>query len=358
MIFKNKKISLKTIIYASMVFISLVYSFIMVPNVYSSTAKFSIESGTEKTTFMPTWLPSTSNNKDAHLLKEYAKSTTMLGNIKKKFSISDEYFLRALSPYSRIFSSSGSYGVAESYREFLKYIVDETSGVITVSYETTDPRMSKKILDYVIDESNIFINKISSDRLEKESQRQEVIVAKYFTEMNKLKQQLARVKKEMGVISPAMEMESGNSKISQLEKVKLEKELELAEKKVYLANGSPTITALELEIKRIAQLIENSKKEMVSGDLEKSSSIKKYEELVSRVEIAKTMWQKTLSDVSITRESIKSGQKTFVLIQAPALVSDPVGPNRFYNFLTIMMTLMMFYFVGRFVLETILDHRD
>jgi capsular polysaccharide transport system permease protein len=340
------------------VILILFYVEFSIPNKYRSEAKITIESANSATSMVPTWMPTQSGSKESYLLRDYVNSNSMFKKVNESFSLGYEYDNLVLPPHERILTGRSKGDMADIYRGLINYSVSEDSGVISISYDSSNPELSRDVVNFVLEESSKFINSISKKMSSSEVLYYNEHVETYLLEINRLKSELTKIRSSMGVSSPDENAKVLETQIAKLRDKKVSLELELKDKSIILSESSQGLKSIKYQINNVSELIEQEKKKLLQLPKDKTNLSKQYDELVLKIEVYKQMWQAAIIEAKSAKAKASKDIKTFITIQEPTLTSDPVYPNKLYMLMTILMTLLLIYIAVNLALETIRDHKN
>jgi len=302
---------------------------------------------------------SSSNMQDSKLIEKYILSIEMFNKIDKKFNLKKHYMSKELDFLQRKYDFSKSSSFFDLYKKRVVISYDELSSTLDISFLHTDPKIAKRILEYIIKEAEKKLNmydKENGNELLDFIKSQEIQNKKTLFDSIEA---LLEYQNKHKMIDPSMDIKSKSRILSGLEKKVIEKEIEYSNLKQYMNKNSVEVRTLKAQINSLKRKL-NDIKSQLSGSSKKelNENLFEFERLKSDVEFNKERYKQTLIQLDMAMIQATQNAKNFIIITKPTLSDDYSSPNKPKNIITIFMVLFMIYGIISMIYAIIKDHRD
>ena len=290
--------------------LAAIYFGLFATDVYVSEGSFAIRSSTSsaQSSGLSSLLSSSivsSGTQDSLLIAEYVQSHDMLAELQKRIDIRGHYSDEAVDRLSRMKSDATLEEMREFFREHVRIMRDSQSDVLTLFVRAFDPVVSHDIAEAIIDISESLINRIS-DNMESDalaSANAEVDIA--MKKVHMASAALTRFRSSNVSMNPIMEAEALFGVVTGLEQSITEVEAQLVEKRAYMRDGSPEVTALRNRLNALKKQRSVEKGRLLGGDGSKSPSlIGDYEPLEVARELAQQQYASALASLELARVEV------------------------------------------------------
>lgn len=298
---------------------------------------------------------------DAHFLKTYLQSPQVLRDLSRTFDLDKAYARNSKDPFAGIEPGLSTEKRLEFFKKQVSVSLDEISGAVILRTVGLDPRASYDLNRFMLSKSEEFVNRLNQDISQKQ-----LIFAE--AELIRARSNLERAKNRMisyqdanrVVIDPKGEAGLATATISKLQERLVDRKVELATlKRQYKDPREPEVLAVADEARELQQQIAQEQRSLVARDgrnlNRKAAEVVKLE---SDVGFATDTYKLALTSVEKARVESKRQQKFMALLSAPQIPEDPENNWRTRGFVTIVMSLLVAFGLGKFVLGMQASHRQ
>ncbi|MCP4748912.1 MAG: hypothetical protein GY874_22685 [Desulfobacteraceae bacterium] len=300
-----------------------------------------------------------SQQQDANIVVEYLQSMDMLKKVEQKFKLREHYTSGQTDILERLFYFSSDEDFLNLYRKHLSIIIDELSGITHIYFESTDRRLSRQILSFLLKEGEAFLNSLNHQRAEKKI----TFAASQLTQNKvKLDQAISRLKEfqnQNSIVDPSADVAVNNSIISSLEASIVEKTAEYNQLISYMAPD--TIDALKLKklIQELKTALRKTKSKLSgSKNVQLNDLIFEFQKLKNEVDFATEVYKKTIVQHEISKIEALQISKIFEVIAAPSLPDGHIYPNRLKILMMTALLLAGTNKIAGLIWAIIKDHKD
>ena len=234
---------------------------------------------------------------------------------------------------------------------------DSQSDVLTLTVRAFNPGVSQEIAEAIIDISESLINRISddmeSDALASANAEVDIAVSK----VHQASAALTRFRSSNVSMNPIMEAEALFGVVTGLEKAITDVEAELVEKRAYMRDGSPEVTALKNRLNALKKQRSVEKGRLLGGEGSQSPNlIGDYEPLEVARELAQQQYASALASLELAR--VEAGRKKLYLVTfiAPSRPDEAVEPKRVMSVVTVSVFSFVIYLIGGLMWSALKDH--
>ena len=342
--------------------LSVIYFGLFATDVYVSEASFAIRSATSSA--QPSGLSSllsssivSSGTQDSELIAEYVQSHDMLAELQKRIDVRAHYSANTADYLSRLKHDASQEELREFFREQVRVMRDSQSDVLTLTVRAFDPVVSQKIASLIIDISESLINRISddmeSDALASANAEVDLAVKK----VHQASAALTQFRSANVSMNPIMEAQALFSVVTDLEKSITGIEAELVEKRAYMREESPDVTALKNRLNALQKQRSVEKGRLLGGESTQSASlIGDYEPLEVARELAQQQYASALASLELARVEVARKKLYLVTFIAPSRPDEAVEPERVMNVITVSVFSFVIYLIGGLMWSALKDH--
>jgi capsular polysaccharide transport system permease protein len=293
-------------------------------------------------------------------LREFLTSQDMLDILQQKLAWSTHYANRWIDPIYWLKADAQREDMLKYYRRVVTAHFDEQTGLLLISVEAFDPAFSEQVVRAMQSESERFVNELShrmareqmtfaQDELSKARQayedRREALLA--FQGSNNLLDAEATAKARSTVIADL------EAKLT-MERATLKGLL------ATLDDGTPQVRQQRTRIRAIEQQLTSETQRLISQkDGEQLNVVaSRYRNLTIDAVIAEEAYKFSVGAVETARIEASKKLRSLITVVSPNTPDRAVYPERIYNLITLLIALLIFYGIARFVIASIEDHRD
>jgi len=293
-------------------------------------------------------------------LREFILSNDMLKVLQRELQWSDHYAQFRRDPLYWLNQDAPQEDVLEYYRRVVKPHFDEQTGLLTVAVQAFSPEFAEASLNAILNESERFVNELSH-RMARE-------------EMDFARQELAKAREEYELRQDALLDFQGSSNLLDAEAAARARAGVIAELEAQLTKERATLKGLETTLRadtpqvrqqrnRIRaleqQLAVENRRLVAQQDGDRLNVVaSRYRSLTIDAAIAEEAYKYAVSAVETTRIEASKKLRSLVTVVSPNTPVLALYPERIYNLITLLIGLLLFYGIARFVIATIEDHRD
>lgn len=342
--------------------ITAIYLYLFSPDRYVSQSKLGIYdadiSPISNDLFSSLGLSSGREQNDMRLLEAYLYSPKLLKTIDKQLEAKNHY----ASSWDFLFGI----GKNSSTEDFLKYFhkrmtvqVDGSSGLIILTTEGFDPEFALKLNKMLLKKGEDFINDLNQNIARKEMQFSIEEMNRSLAALSSAQAKLSDFQAQTNLASPQAEGESIITIAYQMEASLAEAKAQLRETLTYLSEESPQAKALKSKIQALKAQIAETKSKLTGSESSGINQISiKYQELLLETELAKVVYETSLSSFELARAQSTKQLKHFLIASEPALPEKALYPERGYWLSTLTLIYLCIYGVFILIARSIAEHRE
>ncbi len=297
------------------------------------------------------------SREDAFFLKEYIYSYDMFEYLTKAIKLRKLYRNWVWDPFSRLFYHTSKEEALEYYRSKVLVVLEENSGVLTITTQGFNPQDAQRINNAILERSEWFLNNISHKIAKNQVSFFESQVKLALNNMQKAQQAMIAFQAEHNVIHPSVQTESGAKLVASLMAELATQEAELKALASYLSNNSPQIISMEAKIGALKKQIDQERKLIAGGDTQALNSASlKFQNLEIEAKLAEEIYKSTLALLEKnTLNSVKQF-KSLVVISAPTLPEKALLPRKIYNLILFFIVISAVYGTIKLIWTSIKEH--
>jgi capsular polysaccharide transport system permease protein len=344
--------------------LTAIYLFVLAPDRYVSTSLLSVYDSAvpsaSNDVFSSLGITSGQSNTDLQLLEAYLHSPQLLHNADEELAVKAHYsdtsdFLFGLDMNAPV-EDFHSF-----YQERVLVQVNQQTRLLTITTEGYTPEFALKLNQFLIQEGERVINRLNQDVARTEMGFAEEEIARSLNLLKEAQTELARYQSREDVTIPQSEGESILSVINGMEASLAETRIQLNETLTFLSPDSPQARSLSAKISALETQIEEQKSRIIgaSGSDEALTRLQiEYNELLSRVELAKVVYEAAVSSYEISRSQSTKKLKHLLIPSPPALPEKPELPERSYWWATLTLIYLALFGIVKMVQRSIREHQD
>ena len=297
------------------------------------------------------------SREDAFFLKEYIYSYDMFEYLNHRIKLCKLYRHGVWDPFSRLFRNTSKEEALEYYKSKVAVILEENSGVLTITTQGFNPQNAQIINKAILERSEWFLNDISQKIAKNQKLFFDSQVKVALTNMQKAQQAMITFQTEHNIIHPLAQTESGTKLVANLMAELAAQEAELKALGCYLTNNAPQVISLENKIDGLKKQIDQERKMVAGGDTKAlNSAFLKFQNLEIEEKLAEEVYKSTLALVEQNNLNSSKQFRSLVIISAPTLPEKAVLPKRLYNLLLFFILVTAVYGTIKLILTSIKEH--
>jgi len=344
--------------------LTAIYLYLLAPDRYVSTSYLSVYDSNvpsaSNDVFTSLGITSGQSNTDLQILEAYLHSSELLNTADKELKVKEHYsdtsdFVFGMSPDAPL-EDFHSF-----YQSRVHVQVNQQTRLLTITTEGYTPEFALELNLFLIKEGERVINRLNQDVARTEMAFAEEEIARSLNLLKEAQMELARYQSREDVTIPQSEGESILSVINGMEASLAEARIQLNETLTFLSPDSPQARSLNAKISALETQIEQQKSRIIgaSGSDEALTRLQiEYNELLSRVELARVVYEAAVSSYEISRSQSTKKLKHLLIPSPPALPEKPELPERSYWWATMTLIYLALFGIVKMVQRSIREHQD
>lgn len=297
---------------------------------------------------------------DAMFLREFIESYDMLDALDKSIGLRSLYAGRPSDPLSSLSKSSTKEEFLDYFRSRVGVVLDESSGVLTITAQGFSPESALKINREILSRSEVFLNDISRKMARDQAAHLQAQLSLTMESLNSAKAAVLKFQAKTKYLDPLKSSEAGAKLIGELTAQLSSSEAELGSMLSYMQEKAPQVVALRQKISALrAQVAKESS--VVAGSSPGRSLnalASEFDSVRLQAELAHEIYKANLLQLERNKMDEVRKFKNLVVISSPHLPEESTVPNRPYLFLLWSLVILAIYFVGHMVWQSIEEHRS
>lgn len=292
---------------------------------------------------------------DAQIAIGFIHSSDLLFELEKQFDLISHYETPPADFVFRLKRGAAKEARIDYYRKKIAAVHDARSGLIHLSVETFSPQLSRDMSQYILDETEAFINKLNKDIASRRLAfaQEEVDRAQNMIKQNE--QALLEFQNKNKIIQPEAIIQAQLEAIQTLRLEKIRKEIELSTLEASSPN-SPIRSSLITTIDNLEREIKNQEAALSGPEAQKLNQIlAQFKELQLNLELALNLRKGAEYILEKTRTEAIATSRFFSVIQHPYLLDEYTHPRRLYLSITSVVVILLSLYVIRAVIASVYD---
>ena len=241
------------------------------------------------------------------------------------------------------------------YRSHIKATFNAATGLIELSVETFDPKLSHTLSQEILLRTEDFINGLNQDIAEKRLDFVKAELSRIHDLVKNTEQAVLEFQNTNKIIHPEALIQAQLAAIQNLRIEKIDKNIQLSIMKAS-SPQSPMIPPLELTINEISTEIAQQEASLSGSDQETLNQLLvEYKELQLNLEFAMALRKGAEILLEKTRTETISHSRFFSVIQNPYLAEDSINPRRSYLTITLIFTVLLIQYIITAIIRSVLD---
>ncbi len=296
---------------------------------------------------------------DAFVLEQYLASFDVFDVLDRAFRLGEHYHSEALDPFERLYASSRREDLLELYNKRLQINYDEISGILTIGFLHTSAEEAKKIVAFLVARAESQLNHYNQLRAQKQLTFIEGELEKSRAKLEASIRELELFQNENRLLDPAVEAQSTNAIIANLEANLVEKKARYNQLLSYMNRDNIEVVQLDAEIREIKKALRQLKSSLSGkGEGKLNATMVAYEKLIRQVDFDTEVYKQNLAQYEVAKvESVKEA-KTLTVLTQPNLPDDYAKPEKLRESITLLLVLLLGYGILSLVITIVRDHKD
>jgi len=361
-VFKLKKLKLNQIMFLGLFIVLLTYILFVKSELYESNSTVVIKDLSNKTANfggLAFLVPNNSSTQDVFVIKSFLSSFDELNRLDKKFHLKQHYKSNEVDIIDRLKPWDTKEDFLNLYLKRLIFIYDQTTGLVTVGFLHTNPKISYEIVKQLIKDANEQLNQYNKIIAEKELKFIEKQVEENKKALDDSIKELERFQNSHTILDPTQTATAQFTLLSNLEASLIEKKSKLNELSQYMNENSFEIIRLKNEIKNLRKTIAKIKKALANPNKKALNVyIFEFERLKGMVELNKELYKQSLLQLEQLRAEINKNSKTLLEITKPFIPQGYKYPEKLKDTITIILVLLLLYGIISLIQAIIKEHID
>lgn len=337
------------------------YQLLWATNRFESQAKVIVQQPDSASTLdsgmaLLTGLGGSGGSSDPELVKAYIYSNDMIDYLNNKISLREHYSQSFIDSFSRIHESDSRETLDQYYQEHIDVIIDDKSGVITISAQAFDSEYAQLLANTVVERAEWFINSIGH-------QLANAQLSFMQGEHKRIEQRLADAQKELltyqqkyNLLDPTAEGTAKQQITYTLEGKIAVKQTEIKTLKAIMSSNSPQVRGLQNELKALNAQLEVERDKLSQSGLDEipiSELLSKFTDYKIKMDLALQAY--TSSQISLEKSRIEAYRqlKYLIVVEQATLSEDNKYPDVVYNISLFLLLLSLAFGIGKIVISTV-----
>ncbi len=357
-----KYFKMKQMIFLTIFFISAFFTLFIQSELYLSSSSVIIKDLKGQEVSLGLGLLSTGSSstmQDSKVLEAYLNSYDELQKLDAKFHLLEHYRSDKVDPIDRLYSFSTKEDFLALYQSRLQILYDEISGILTIGFMHTDPKVAKAIVEQLIQDSNEKINEYNHIVAQKKLSFIEKQVKENKRALEEAIQKIKTFQNQHTLLNPQTDAETQSTIVANLEAQLVEDRTKLNELRSYMNEKSFEVIRLKHEIDEIEKTLQKIRSQLAN---ENSSSLNtiifEFERLKNIATFNKEVYKESLIQFEKVKAEINQNAKMLLVLTKPYEPQGYTEPNKLKALLTITLILGLLYGIISLIEAIIKEHLD
>lgn len=347
-------------LYIALLLASFVYIWVFTQDRYETVAEIRIskqETSGVDASLLNVALPglTDSRSQDSQLTISFINSSDFLIGLEKEFPLQKHYSSPKTDVVYRLPKDANRDERLEFYRSRISAHYNKESGLTEIKVDTFDPELSKKVADYLLAQSETFINQVNQEIADRQYDFHNREVDRAAANLSAVNQELTELQNKYKFVSPSVMITSSLEIIQQLRVDVLRAKAEL-QSLMRDSPDSPRIDTIESNIKSLESLIVKEGQKLSGEEKDRMNVVLlEFTEVEQKIEFR----QRLLSGAELVLENNRSDaiskSRFFTVIQHPYTPEGPTYPKRLYATATILILGSILLVILRILLQSVLE---
>ena len=303
-----------------------------------------------------TGLGGSGGGSDPDLVKAYIYSNDMIDYLNNKIALREHYSQSFIDYFSRIHESDSRETLDQYYQDHLDVIIDDKSGVITISAQAFDSEYAQLLANTVVERAEWFINSIGHQLANAQlsfMQGEHKLIEQRLADAQK---DLLTYQQKYNLLDPTAEGTAKQQITYTLESQIAVKQTEIKTIKAIMSANSPQVRGLQNELKALNAQLEIERDKLSQSGLDEipiSELLSKFTDYKIKMDLALQAY--TSSQISLEKSRIEAYRqlKYLIVVERATLSEDSKYPDVVYNISLFLLLLSLAFGIGKIIISTI-----
>ena len=362
--YANKSAALKLFLWVVVLptILAAIYYGLIASDIYVTEAKYAVR--TSEQSFVPNSILGSvlgtggeSASEDATIVSDYILSYDMLAELDKQLDLRKHYTSHDIDFLSRMDKDASKEDFLDYYTDMVKIDIDSTSNITTLQVKAFDPKLSRKLAEVIMKQSEDLVNKLSNRIIEDTLRFARNEVDKAEERVRKASDALTAFRTKTQSIDPDKETGAALGIIAGLESKLVETRTQLTETLGFMQGNSPQVKVLQEKVRALEEQVQDERQRITSkGGRDYTQLIDQYQPLILEQELAKQRYASALTSLVAARAEAQHKQRYLLSFVQPQVLDEAELPDRFKSTVIIFLGLCLIYGIGGLVWAAIKDH--
>jgi capsular polysaccharide transport system permease protein len=304
-----------------------------------------------------------SSNQDTLYVQQYVHSLALLNLLESRFKLRDHYGTHRKDLFFTLPKGTSQEDFLDYYRQRVEVRMDELSSTLTVRVQAFDAPFSQQLNRAILDECERFVNEMSQKMARERLVFAEGELARASQRLQEAKSQLLAFQAKNRLLDPTADAVATGTVLAELNAQITRAETEMRTLQSYLNDDAYQVKALRSQIASLRSQLADERGRATAGTAGKSGErinalAVEFQGLQMQAEFALDAYKLALGTVETARLDASRKIKSLVVIEPAGLPETAEYPRRIYNLLTLLVAVVLLYWVARLVLATVREHQD
>ncbi|CAB3626834.1 hypothetical protein LMG3431_00405 [Achromobacter pestifer] len=293
-------------------------------------------------------------------LRVFLTSPDMLKVLQQKLNWSEHYEGRWQDPLYYLSPDAAQEDLLEYYQRVVTTHFDDQTGLLNVNVQAFDPKFAEQTLRVMLGESERFVNELSHRMAREQMTFAQGELAKARAAYEERREDMLAFQSTNNLLDAEATAKARAEIIAELESSLTKERTALKSLTGTLNADTPQVRQQRNRIRAIEQQLNAEIQRLVSqtGGDKLNVVASRYRNLTIDAAIAEEAYKFAVSSVESSRIEASKKLRSLVTVVSPNMPDKATYPDRLYNLFTLLLLLMLFYGIARFVIATIEDHQD
>ncbi len=300
-----------------------------------------------------------SNHQDVLLVQDYLNSWDLLAKLDKELGLKAHYQSDKADFFSRLSGEVSREDFLEYYRDHLTLSLDELSGVLTIELQAFDPGYGQQVVNLMLKESELFINRLGHQVARDQLAFVEKEVDRAYQRLQAEKAKVLTFQNSHQLISPESTSSARLGVVSQIEGELVNQQAQLKQLRSYMKESAPAVISVQSRVDALTRQLEQERAKLTGQDKDAMNEVTAgYLDVQTQATLAMDLYKTGLISLEQARVEAYRKLKHLLVINQPTLAEDAEYPRRLYNLATVGVLLCLFYGLMVMGLATLREHQD
>lgn len=300
-----------------------------------------------------------SSHQDALVIQSYLASWPLYQRLDQALQLQAHFQQPHIDWLSRLAADASREDQLEHYLQHLTVSLDEISGVLSISFQAYDPAFAHTVVQQMVKESELFINRIGHQVAQEQLQFVEREVQQAHHRLQQEQQVLLEFQRQYQLLSPDATSSAMQGMVAQLDAELVRQQTELKRLERYMQPAAPDVVALQDRIAALQQQLQQEQTRLTGQQEAPLNEVNaRYQALQVQAQLAADLYKTGLVSLEQARVEAYRKLKHLLLIAPPGQADDAEYPRRLYNIATAGVLLCLLYGLLLMGLATLREHKD